>query len=54
MMVNSDMIHLCTSLKKTYHGESIKLPEKVHHIIMSPIFFTSMPCLDYRGKGNFL
>ena len=37
MMVNSDIIHLCTSLKKIFHGESIKLPEEVHHIIMLPI-----------------
>jgi len=37
MMVNSDIIHLCTSLRKIFHGESIKLPEEVHHIIMLPI-----------------
>jgi len=30
------IIHLCTSLKKVFHGESIKLPEEVHHIIMLP------------------
>ena len=36
-MVNSDIIHLCTSLIKIFHGESIKLPEEVHHIIMLPI-----------------
>jgi len=40
MMVNSDIIHLCTSLRKIFHGESIKLPEEVHHIIMLPILET--------------
>jgi hypothetical protein len=43
MMVNSDIIHLCTSLKKIFHGESIKLPEEVHHIIMLPINFSPAP-----------
>jgi len=37
MMVNSDIIYLCTSLRKIFHGESIKLPEEVHHIIMLPV-----------------
>jgi len=38
MMVNSDIIHPCTSLKKLSYGKSIKLPEEVHHIIMLPIY----------------
>ena len=36
-MANSDIIHLCTSLKKLSYGKSIKLPGEVHHIIMLPI-----------------
>jgi hypothetical protein len=36
MMVNFDIIHPCTSLKKLSSGKSIKLPEEVHHIIMLP------------------
>ena len=34
MMVNTNIIHLCTSLIAYSNGESIKLPEEVHHIIM--------------------
>jgi hypothetical protein len=37
MIVNSDIIYLCTFLRKIFHGESIKLPEEVHHIIMLPV-----------------
>jgi hypothetical protein len=37
MMVNTDIIHLCTSKNRVSNGESIKLPEEVHHIIMLPI-----------------
>jgi hypothetical protein len=48
MMVNSDIIHLCTSLRKIFHGESIKLPEEVHHIIMLPIFMIGKTVSHYR------
>ena len=44
MMVNSDIIHLCPSLKKIFHGESIQLPEEVHHIIMLPILVSPVFC----------
>jgi hypothetical protein len=37
MMVNSDIIHPCTSLIKIFYGEFIKLPEEVHHIAIIPI-----------------
>jgi hypothetical protein len=50
MMVNSDIIHLCTSLKKIFHGESIKLPEEVHHIIMLPIITTASPAPAAGGS----
>jgi hypothetical protein len=36
MMVNSDIIHPCASLKKLSYGKSIKLPEEGHNIIMLP------------------
>jgi WD40 repeat protein len=43
MMVNSDIIHLGTFWKKIFHGESIKLPEEVHHIIMLPNSYQVIP-----------
>jgi len=46
MMVNSDIIHLCTSLKKIFERESFKLPEEGHHIIMLPII--KVMCRQWR------
>jgi hypothetical protein len=39
VMVNTHIIHPCTSLKKLSYGKSLKLPEEVHHVIMVPIPF---------------
>ncbi len=39
MMVNTDIIHPCTSKNRVSNGKSIKLPEEVDHIIMLPIDF---------------
>jgi hypothetical protein len=36
MMVNTDIIHLCTSSKDSFQ-RGVYLPEEAHHIIMLPI-----------------
>lgn len=33
-IVNTDIIHPCSSLKEIFYWESVKLPKEVHHIIM--------------------
>jgi len=44
---NTEIIHLCTSLKNVSNGKSTRLPEEVHNIIMlsySQILITYHHC----------
>jgi hypothetical protein len=54
-MVNPHIIYLCTSSNQNLNGESIKLREEVHHIIMLPItYFLDKPPSKSEQKGSAL